>query len=235
MRLLSSLEKDLCNQIIKHAGPNNFIGNIIDKHLQNVCIVVNRNNNSVSLEFTIRNNIPSREETNAIFEKLEEISMLTLQLVNLLQLLIKDGYIMMLKRSGNSQPIMRFGGCIGNMPSVPYTFSDENITKLLLEYSDKEIYSTEEFKRFCEKGHIARDEQRFIRQITITQTALVITVLALLFNIYINLFYKKNNTVTLNNLQMQSIHESIEKIYKALMFKEKKASDQKKQMQPNLK
>lgn len=100
--------------------------------------------------------MPKDEESNAIIEKVEEISELVLQLVNLLQLLVKEGYVLMLERGSNSKEPKTFGRCFRNTLSIDYTFKDQNIIDLFCEYTNKEFYVTEEFRRFCKKGYIAR-------------------------------------------------------------------------------
>jgi hypothetical protein len=212
MRLLSKLEKELCDRILKGSGSNNFLANIIDSRLQDVCIEVDYLNKKARLILTIRNQTPTNEESDAIIGKVQEISELVLQLVNLLQLLVKEGYILMLERGLNSKETKRYGQCVSNAPSMDYTFKDQNIVDLLCEYSNKEIYATEEFRRFCKKGYIARDEQRFQRQILFTQIALAVSSVALLFNVISNLLRKSPDSITINQEQIQSLKESIDKI-----------------------
>lgn len=212
MRLLSKLEKELCDRILKGSGSNNFLANIIDSRLQDVCIEVDYQKTKARLILTIRNETPTTEESDAIIEKIQKISELVLQLVNLLQLLVKEGYILMLERGLNSKETKRYGQCVSNAQSMGYTFKDQNIVDLLCEYSNKEIYATEEFRRFCKKGYIARDEQRFQRQILFTQIALAVSSVALLFNVISNLLRKSPDSITINQEQIQSLKESIDKI-----------------------
>ena len=129
---------------------------------------------------------------------------------------------MMLERGSNSQQPNRFGRCVTNLPNIIYDFKDQSVINLLCEYTNKEIYVTEEFSRFCKKGHIARDEQRFKRQISITQIALGVAILALLLNVGINLVKKTPDSITINKIQIESIKESIDKIHSKLIESEQK-------------
>jgi hypothetical protein len=219
MRILGKLEQNICERILKNSGSNNFLANIIDRDIQSVCILVNRNPNTASLEFSIRNQFPTPEETNAIKDKTEELSVFILQVVNLLKMLEKDGYVLLLERGSNSQQSNKFGGCVSNSHKVTYTFNDQNIINLLCEYTNKEIYSTDEFERFCKNGFVPRDEQRFKRQILITQIALGIAVSALIFNIIINLKDKPTQKVEIEKNQYENIQSSIKNIENELKVK----------------
>jgi hypothetical protein len=55
MRLLSKLEKELCDRILEGSGSNNSLANIIDLRLQNVCVEVDYLNKEARLILTIRN------------------------------------------------------------------------------------------------------------------------------------------------------------------------------------
>ncbi|MFY1045743.1 hypothetical protein [Chryseobacterium sp. GP-SGM7] len=225
MRILSDLEKEICTKILKNSGSNNFIANIIDTDLKGVCIEVKRNPKSAGLIFTINSDIPTDEEKENIIFRTEKLSFFILQLVNLLKMLEKDGYILLLERGSNSKQDNKFGRCISNLPSIKHTFSDENIISLLCAYSNKEIYSTDEFERFCKNGFVPRDEQRFKKQITITQSALGIAILALLFNICYNLFKATSDNIKINKNQYQGIIQNTNDIKNKLDFIIKNEND----------
>ncbi|KDN54585.1 hypothetical protein [Flavobacterium seoulense] len=205
MRILSKLEQEICKRILKNSGSNNFIANIIDNDLKGVCIEVKRNPKKAGLIFTINSDLPTSEEKKYIIDKTEELSVFILQVVNLLKMLEKDGYILLLERGSNSKEDNKFGRCVINLPSVEYSFKDDNIISLLCEYTNKEIYSTDEFKRFCENGFVPRDEQRFKKQIKITQTALFVAISALLFNVGYNLFKTTPDSIKINQDQHQNL------------------------------
>jgi hypothetical protein len=216
MRLLGSAEKEICNRILRNNGRNNFLANIIDQDLRGVCILTTHNPSAASLEFTIAGKHPTTDETNAIIARTEKLSLFILQTVNLLKMLEEDGYILLLERGSNSNQPSKFGQCIANLPSVSYTFQDPNVISLLCEFAKKEIYSTEEFVRFCQKGYVPRDEQRFRIQIFVTQFALVVATLALLFNLYINLKNKEIQDTKIEETQFQKLLNSISNLQREL-------------------
>ncbi|MFP9114762.1 hypothetical protein ACLI1A_12540 [Flavobacterium sp. RHBU_3] len=209
MRLLNQTEKTLCDRILAGSGANNYIGNIIDRELVNTCILVSHTPMSASLEFTINNATPTKAETDWIISKTEEISLLVLHVVSLIKMLEKDGYILLLERGTNSRAAQKFGRCVGNLPSVGYSFNDPNVISLLCDYTNKEIYTTEEFKRFCENGYVPRDEQRFRRQILFTQIALGVALVAFLFNIWSNLKDKPEQEVKIDKVQYEELLKSM--------------------------
>lgn len=216
MRILNTLEKEICNKILKSSGPNNFIANIIDVNLPGVCILVNRNPKSANLLFTIKSKLPTDQETNYVIQKTEELSLFILQIVNLLKILEKDGYILLLERGSNSKENNKFGRCVDNLPNMSYKFSDQNIINLLCEYTNKEIYATDEFKRFCNNGYVARDEQRFKLQIKITQGALCVAIIALLFNVLINMKNKTPDSIKLDVNQFDTISKKLNSLEKLI-------------------
>ncbi len=216
MRLLGTTEKEICNRILLNNGRNNFLANIIDQDLNGVCILTSHSPRTASLEFTIAGQLPTPAETNAIISRTEDLSLFILQTVNLLKMLEEDGYILLLERGSNSNQPSKFGRCVGNLPSVTYTFQDPNVINLLCEYSKKEIYSTEEFVRFCKKGYVPRDEQRFRFQIRITQIALAVATLALLFNVYINFRDKGIQNTKIDVTQFDKLINSMSNIQKEL-------------------
>lgn len=213
MRILNSSEKEICRRILKGNGANNFLGNIVDSELQGICIYVDRKNIQSHLIFTVNdiNNISSEE-----YEKLSEatgsITPYILEVVNLINQLEKEGYILLLERGINSMEPSKFGRCVSNLPSIEHHFVDKNFIQLLCDYSNKEIYTTEEFNRFCNNNFLARDEQRFRKQMRFTQIALGIAIAALLFNIIINFFVEKNDVVKIDKAQLESIIKTIKEL-----------------------
>lgn len=211
MRTLSQIEKEICKRILQGNGRNNFLSNIIDNELKRVCIYVDFTKQKSHLIFTVNNiqNITPEEYTD-INQRTESITFYILQVVNLIHILEKEGYILLLERGVNSTEPSQYGRCISNLPSIKHDFVDKNIIKLLCEYSNKEIYATAEFERFCQKDFLARDEQRFRKQILFTQIALGITLLAFLFNILTNIS-KKNDIIKLDKKQFELIIKSLQK------------------------
>lgn len=208
MRILSIEEQDLCTRILTGSGQNNFIGNIIDHKLAGVCINIIKNPQNVFLEFTTRNQIPL-EESEQIINRINEISFFILTTVNLINLLEKEGYILLIQRVTQPSNNPRFGGCIDSLPSVTSYFADENIANLLVKYCDKEMIATEEFKRFCERKFLARDEQRFRTQFCVSIFALSMATLALLVNTFFNLLPKFTGGTKIKQEQIDTLSSGL--------------------------
>ncbi len=207
MRSLNKEEQLFCKRILQGNGDNNYIGNIIDDKLENVRIVMDRQNSSVEIRVTTSTQIPSAIDFDYVKKRNAEVCELILEVVNLIKLLEKEHYIMTLRRANQVQNPMSMGRGCANLSFIKSEIPDSNITKLLIEYCEKEIYITEEFRQFCNRGFIARDEQRFQKQINLTNGALIISILSLLINIGFNVYtqirskriIEKNKTETSHN------------------------------------
>jgi len=206
MRILSSEEQDLCKRILDGSGDNNYLSNIIYHRLGGISIAVRRSTKKVELLYTTQNRIPTAEEQQGAIDKIGEIQVLILTTVNLIRLLEKEGYIMLIRRTTNVSDYSEFGQAVVNLPKIGSDFADDKISELLIEYVDKEIYATEEFKVFCENGYIARDEQRYRNQLRRTSGILIVAIIALLLNTgaFIYTIFKTDN-------QKISIDKSTEK------------------------
>ena len=211
MRSLNKEEQQFCDRILQGNGNNNYIGNIIDDKLDNVRIVMNRQNSDVEILVTVSNQSPTAEDYNYAIKRYTEVFELILEVVNLIQLLEKEHYIMTLRRANQFQNPMSMGRGIVNLPCISSDIPDSNITNLLIEYCEKEIYVTEEFRLFCNRGFISRDEQRFQKQIKLTYWALIISILALLFNTGFNVYTQIINNRNIEKNKTETSHNSYTK------------------------
>ncbi|MDE3182918.1 MAG: hypothetical protein KGM16_05820 [Bacteroidota bacterium] len=212
MRILSNDEQELCVRILKGSGNNNFLGNIIDHKLRGICIDITKNPQNVFLEFTVRSTDLTFEESQDIIDRINEISFFILTTVNLINLLEKEGYILTIQRATQPSNHSKFGGCVGNLPSVTSQFTDKNISDLLVNYCDREMIATEEFKRFCERKFIARDEQRFQRQFLVSILALSVTTIALLVNTFFNLLPKFTGGTKIKQEQIDTLSSGLKSV-----------------------
>ena len=211
MRSLNKEEHQFCNRILQGNGNNNYIGNIIDDKLDNVRIVMDRLNSSVQICVTTSNQNPTEADCNYVKKRNAEVCELILEVVNLIQLLEKEHYIMTLRRANQFQNPMSMGRGFVNLPYISSDIPDPNITNLLIEYCEKEIYVTEEFRLFCNRGFIARDEQRFQKQIKLTYGALIISILALLFNTGFNVYTQIRSNRIIETNKTETLHNSYTK------------------------
>lgn len=208
MRLLNSGEQKFCRRILNGDGKNNYLSNIIDDHLDGVRISITRNPRKVDLHFTIQSKQPTNDELNMVRQRSQDISLLILNVVNLIKLLEKENYIMLLQRATQVPNQFTFGRGFISSQCVTKQLPDPTISSLLIDYIDKEIFVTEEFRQFCQNGFIARDEQRFRRQICITTSALCVAVLSLL----VNTVSKCTGGTKIKQEQIDSIRTDLHKI-----------------------
>jgi len=209
MRMLSKEEQDLCKRILKGSGQNNFLGNIIDHKLSGVCISITRQPQNVELEFSNSNPVLTDDDAMKMVDRINEISFLILTTVNLINLLEKEGYIMLIRRGKGVTNFSKFGRCIGNIPSVTSYFGDKSISDLLIDYVDKEMIATVEFQRFCKRKFIARDEQRFKIQFRITLSALLVAILALLLNTFFNALSRFTGGTKIKTEQIDTLSKGL--------------------------
>ena len=211
MRSLNKEEQQFCNRILQGNGNNNYISNIIDDKLDNVRIVMDRQYSCVEILVTISNQDPTDEDFKYAIKRYTEVFELILEVVNLIQLLEKEHYIMTMRRANQVQSPMSMGrGCV-NLPCIRCKIPDSNIANLLIEYCEKEIYVTEEFRLFCNRGFISRDEQRFQKQIKLTYGALIISTLALLLNTGFNVYTQIINNRNIEKNKTETSHNSYTK------------------------
>jgi hypothetical protein len=206
MRILSVEEQDLCKRMLNGSGNNNYLGNLIYHRLAGISIAVQRSTKKVVLLYTTRNKMPTSDEQQKAIDNIGEIQVLILTTVNLIKLLEKEGYIMLIRRTTNVNDYSEFGQAVFNLPKISSYFADDKISELLIEYVDKEIYATEEFKVFCENNFIARDEQRYRTQIRRTTGILIVAISALLLNTGVfvySIFKPYNYEKKVENLQQE--------------------------------
>jgi hypothetical protein len=226
MRLLNDLEKEICNRLVHWSDSKHlFITKIIEYKLEGIGIAWTKDPKTVKIYF----NLPPVKD---ITQRIPEVISFLFTVVVLIKNLEKEGYIYMFQSLlisdtftpnsenvyvGNKKASGSFGlgHCKGNrLPeNIVYEFPDDEISNLLIDYSNKEIILTEEFKRFCNRGFIARDEQRFRRQTLIATTALVIAVVsstANLKNIFSNGTRIKQDQIDTLATRLRAIENKIE-------------------------
>lgn len=187
MREFTKDEKQLLKLINKGIGCNLY--NLIDPWIQNVSFKVDTNSNIVTFIF----------EDNGVLDlqtRLKEIQTIVIQSVNIIKLFEEKGYIFTFINSNQLPPNpFIFGQAAVNSPSIEYQFPDPRISKLFSEYSIKEIYVTPELKKFISDGFITREEGRANRQFRITRNALIVSISALMANLFFNIY---NNSKSKN-------------------------------------
>ena len=209
MRLLNDTEKDFCKRILAGDGANNFLGNIIDHRLGGVRISITKNPKRVKLLFSVRNQQPTAEESDNLPLRNNEVTTDILTAVNLIKLLEKENYIMLFNRATVSQNQMQFGQGFANTPYVESEIKDDVVSDLLIEYVEKEIFVTEEFREFCKNNYISREELRHRKEMNITRSALIVAIIALVINTVFSFIPRKSEKITINQEQMCPLMESL--------------------------
>lgn len=192
MRRLSEQEKNLCCLILRGDGPNNFLGNILDPYLPDATICMWYEREKPRLMIIHENPHRDRSE-DLIFKRETELRKLLLVTVNLIQLLEREGYIMLfmpMTRQGSQMIEMgaRYNtGCraeevenrkicsVKDCLRIGSDIQDDVVAELLIKYASREIYVTEEFRAFCENGYIPRSDIQFSQSLELTNQSLEVT------------------------------------------------------------
>ncbi|NOU19853.1 MAG: hypothetical protein HOO91_20030 [Bacteroidales bacterium] len=195
MRLLSKFEKSLCKRILTKKDENVrnsslpadrqhiSLTKLIEDKLEGVCISVCFNPRKVTIHF----NLPVIKAINEWIFEIEDILFTTISLIELLE---KEGFLLTYQTSSLFKiedgrkvvtEITSFGK--GTESGMKREIEDERYIDLLLKYCIKNIIPTDEFKRFCKRGFIAREEQRYRRQWIIALSALMVSVISSVANL----------------------------------------------------
>lgn len=213
MRLLSKEEKELCKIMLDGNDGYNCIQNIIDHKLKDILVSVNKTKKEVGVLFPVWTNDVSKLPVEKIQTRLNEVGLLILTTCNLISLLEKEGYIMVYQKASQVSDVSKFGQGVGNAPGdVSHHFSDKKVSAILIDYIDKVIVTTAEFERFCAKGFIARDEQRFKKQIGIAYSALGVALFAAFVNLGFNIWTKFSGGTAIKQEQIDTLSSGLKSV-----------------------
>jgi len=212
MRILNEEEKKLCAKILTGAGRNNYLGNLIDDKLDGVRVHIIRSLKKVELLFQTQTDILAPEEQEALIDRIIDTTNELIMAIKLIHLMENEGYIFLVQNANQVDDEKQFGRGVGNAPSVASDLSDSKIATLLMDYTDKEIYITEEFKEFCANGFIAKDQYRFQRQIKVAAIALIVAALALVLNTFFNAWTKLSGGTTIKQEQIDTLVHGLKAI-----------------------
>ncbi len=194
MRVFTPDEQRLLIRIRDGHGPNLY--SLIDPWISGVSFQVDTTLNSVDFIF---------EAQGFNFDRLQEIQTIVIQSVNLLKLFEDKGYIFTFINANQLPPNpFTFGQAAISVPTIPYHFPDPRISKMFCEYSVREIFVTPELDKFITDGFITREEVRANRQWFTTRNALRIAIVALLLNVFFNIyniFNKSSDKQTTTDIQ----------------------------------
>jgi len=136
MITLNTIEKDFLNDMINLSERTNemFLGNLVDKYLENIDVNLNYNRKIDEYQFDQQ----FYPNTTDFIYKVRELSWTFMKFVKLLQYFEEKNYLYLYQES-NPQPITRFGRLIRGHVPISYRLYDPEITRLLLEYSNRTI------------------------------------------------------------------------------------------------
>lgn len=228
MRLLNDLEKLYCERIVTGANQKkNNMSLIVEPDLADVLVRIHRKKGvpSVDVNFDNSNVVRTTDSKTANStwtsriedpNRLRSVYLNLITAVNLIKLLEKDGYVLTYQDDEIPEDVAFGRGKVdfGTM-GLFYDMSDDDLIKDIKRYAVRDLIVTEEFRRFVHEGFIARDEQRYKRQIRTALIALIVASFAALSNFGFNLhtkFSKKETQISQN--QIDTLVLSIEKLAK---------------------
>jgi hypothetical protein len=172
MRQLSTFEQQLMRRMKE--GQGNNLPNLIDPFLEGIRIIFNRQESHVEILAESTQPQPEDDEVQQILDRINTTSEIVVSAVNLLNLLEREGYIIIYTAANQIDNQVTFGQGAVNLPSVSYEFPDERISELLIKYSTQEIVFTPEADEYVERNFITRDEQRHRENISLTKKSISI-------------------------------------------------------------
>jgi hypothetical protein len=187
MRILSGKEQQLCKKLLDQKKKFSLIGDLLDQDHKGMVLRCDKKEKTVKVFLT---NLDMSKGV-AMFDPSENQKVIEelITTLNLIKLLEKEGYIIIYK-SVESSDIFTLGSEIVKNENLFYHFPDTEFALLLLDNIFKQIIITDEFRRFCNAGFMARDEQRFQKQIRTATKALYISAGGIILNLIFNILSK---------------------------------------------
>ena len=207
MRLLSKTERDICQRMLHSGGKGIILGNIIENHLNDVLISFTRD--PVHVMILVHNQTEDEintEDFHRITERINDIELVIITTVSLLNMLEKEGYIIVY-RNANHLSDGPYGN--GTEPLIRRYFPDKSISELFIDFLDKSIVLTPEFALFCKRGFRARDEFRFQRQSLYTKIAITVAFCVGVTNIGLNFRTVWNGGTKIQQYQIDTLSNGL--------------------------
>lgn len=155
-------------------GEGKNLPNLIDPFLERIRIRLNRQENRVDILAESSQPQPADNEVEQILDRINRASEIIVSAVNLLNLLEREGYIILYTAASQIDNKLTFGQGAFNLPHVTYPFPDQRISELLIKYSTQEIVFTPEANEYVDSDFITRDEQRHRENISVTKRSICI-------------------------------------------------------------
>lgn len=216
MRQLSQFEQELILRM--QAGDGNNLPNLIDPFLRDIRVRCNRELNQVELLAQTTQAMPDDQETQQVLDTIDNTSQVIISAVNLINLLDKEGYIILYTTANQIDNEMTYGQGAVNMPSVSYDFPDERVKELLIKYSTQEIVFTPEATEYVTSNFITRDEQRHRESISLSTKSLkyarngiIIAISTVLIGIGFDIYDRNKPKDTIQQENFESIDADLDK------------------------
>lgn len=230
MRKLNKIEEKFCRRILEReiiANKNDYEKNNLSfvlapeltefrlhgqKEGDNYSVTLQSDNSKTIVQ--INPDTGLREQTATFTPKKIKNSISSIiTAIHLIRMLEKEGYLLLFQEDP-LEDTFDVGSAKINEQIMYMTSSiyDEKINGSIIEYLFKDIIVTEEFKRFCKRGFIARDEQRFKYQIRTALTALIVATAAGLSNLYFNYIRSHAHPIEIKQSQIDELKGKIDTI-----------------------
>lgn len=216
MRQLSPVEQQLMTRMQK--GQGNNLPNLIDPFLDKIRIRFNRQAKQVDILAETTQSIPEGGELAEVMERINMTSQIIVSAVNLINLLNREGYVILYTAANQIEDEITFGQGVSNAPFVAHKFPDTRITDLLIQYSTQEIVFTPEAEEYVVNNFTTRDELRHQNNITLAKRSIriacggvIVAIVTVLISLGLDI-YDRNKTIdTTQQDKIENIDTDLDK------------------------
>ena len=212
MRELSKLEQKIVGQI---CTGTRLIGGILDEYLDDLVIVVDRDENKLDLRIKVP---PNADRDKYIREKANFVTETIVIIINLLDYFREQGYLLTYYPAHGRTVKGYFVNeknkdDYKNNPEA-YTgwwFTDKEVQALFFQYLDIIFIASETLKQLHKDNYVTREQRRHRQSMRVAWSAIAVMLLIGLLGIFDN-YADKDNTIKLDPFQFQSIKETVDNI-----------------------
>ena len=182
MKTFDKIERKLIKTIAEDERMGGNIISLLDDYLDKTHIIINIKERKITLNLDIQNKKPTPKEEEWCIKKLKQLQYQIIVALNLINYLEKNGFITTYKPTNVLQNIIPFGKGL-NIYSIPYSFPDSKTNDLLIKYVKNEIIASPDLKVFVSNKYQTKYDLRFIRQMRVAWTGIIISFAIGLFSI----------------------------------------------------
>lgn len=159
--------KDIIIQYENH--PTLLLGNLMDKHLSNIKIVLDFNRKNVFFNFD--NNYYSYSQETALFVR--KLTWNFIRIIKLLKYLEQENYLFLIQET--DEKINSLGNFCDDNDSFSYDLVDQEIISIILECSPKTIIIGQSLIDFVKNDFRTQDEINHIENINLANENLILS------------------------------------------------------------